>query len=154
MKKYWLSYILAIISQIFLSNLISVGGVKPDIIIIFLIYFSLNQGSFKGATVGFITGLGLSLFDNRSSIGLLPLVYSIVGYGFGLLKNYKGNMSSIQFNIFCYLIIVFTFFVYSYFLFDSIFYNDLTTFVVYWIKNMVYTLVLIIIFQFIIPFKK
>lgn len=154
MKKFLIPLIIITLAQIFISNIISIRGVKPDFVIIFLTYFAFNQGSFRGVIVGFILGITLSLFDNRPDFGLLPLTYSIVGYLFGLLKHYSGQFSSIKFNLFSYLIIFISFFVYSYFLFESIFYNDFPLFILYWLKNMSYTVMLIVISRIILPIRR
>ena len=154
MKNYIIPLIIALLAQLFLSNVLSIRGVKPDFIIIFMIYFALNQGSFRGVVTGFTLGLVISIFDSSPEIGVLPLTYSILGYGFGLLSNYKQQLASIKFNVYCYFLIFFSFFVYNYFLFDSIFYNDFSLFIIYWFKNMIYTVTLIVIFQLIFPFRK
>lgn len=154
MKKFIFPLSISILFSILLSNMLSIKGIKPDFIIIFLIYFALDQGSFKGVVVGFFTGLLLSVFDNNPTIGILPLTYSIIGYGVGLLRNHRKRLSPIIFNTVLYSIIFFSFFVYSYFMYDSVFYNNFYQFVVNWFKNMVYTLSLIVIIQFIIPLKK
>lgn len=154
MKKYVIPYIITLSLQIFTSDILSIKGVSPDFIIIFLVYFALNQGSFRGVVVGFTTGLILSIFDNSPILGILPLTYSIVGYGIGFLSTRKSRFSPLKFNIICYSIVVFGFFIYNYFLFDTLFYNDFTIFLLYWLKNTIYTITLLGIFQFIYPFKK
>jgi len=154
MRKFILPYIIAFAFSILLSNMLSIGGVKPDFIILFLAYFALNQGSFKGVVVGFFTGLLISIFDNNPTIGILPLTYSIIGYGIGILRNYKMRLTPLLFYLLFFSIIAFGFFVYSYFLYDAIFYNNFTQFIINWVRNMVYTVSLIVILQFIIPLKR
>ena len=154
MKKFIIPLIITILFSVLLSGMLSIRGVKPDFIIIFLIYFALDQGSFKGVVLGFFVGIFISIFDNNPTIGILPLSYSVIGYGVGLLRNQKNRLSPIIFNVLLYSIIAFGFFVYSYFLYDSIFYNNFTQFIVNWFRNMIYTVSLIVIIQFIIPFKK
>ena len=154
MKKFIIPFVITFLFSILLSSLLSIRGVKPDFIIIFLIYFALDQGSFKGVVVGFFVGLLVSIFDNNPTIGILPLTYSIIGYGVGLLRNHKNRLSPIIFNVVLFSIILFGFFVYSYFLYDSIFYNNFYQFVINWFRNTIYTVTLIVIIQFIIPLRK
>lgn len=153
MKKFIIPFIITILLTVFLSNMLSIKGVKPDFIIIFLIYFALDQGSFKGVVVGFFIGLLISIFDNNPTMGILPLTYSIIGYGVGLIRNQKNRMSPIIFNLVLFSTIIFGFFIYSYFLYDSIFYNNLYQFIINWLRNMIYTITLIVIIQFIIPIR-
>jgi len=154
MKKFIFPYIIAFTFNILLSNMFSIGGVKPDFIIVFLVYFALNQGSFKGVIIGFFSGLLISIFDNNPTIGILSLSYSIIGYGIGLLRNYKSRLTPVIFYLLFFSIIAIGFFVYSYFLYDSIFYNNFTQFVINWFRSMIYTVSLIVILQFIIPLKR
>jgi rod shape-determining protein MreD len=153
MKKYFLPLALTCLFQIFFSNLISIGGIRPDFIIIFMVYFALDQGSFKGVVVGFITGLVISLFDNSTTFGVLPLSYSIIGYGVGFLKNQRMRMVPYKLHLMVFSIVVMVFFVYNYFSYSAIFYIDFTLFILYLLKSMVYTISLLVIAQFIFPFR-
>jgi len=154
MKKQIIPLSVAFFLQIFLSNLISIGGIRPDFIIIFMVYFALDQGNLKGVIVGFVSGIIISLFDNSPTFGVLPLIYSIVGYGIGFLKYQRKRMVPYQFNIICYSIVAFAFFIYNYFTYDTIFYNDLPLFLLFLLRSTVYTVSLLIIAQFIFPLRK
>ena len=154
MKKYIPPLIITFLLQIFISNILSIGGIKPDFMIIFLVYFALDQGSFRGVVLGFLAGLFFSFFDNSHIFGILPLTYSIVGYGIGFLKFETKRMVPYKFNAICYAIIIFGFFVYNYFLFDTFFYNNFPVFLIFWLKTTLYTVVLLLIFQFIYPLRK
>jgi rod shape-determining protein MreD len=154
MKKYGLIFIIALLMQIFLANLLSVGGVRPDFIIIFVLYFAINYGSFKGTLAGFIIGIIISIFDGGLVIGLLPLIYSIVGYTGGFLKTQHYKMIPAVFNISCFLIIFGSFFIYAYFNYDYLFYNDFNIFLLTWFKTTLYTFSILIILQFIVPLRR
>jgi len=140
--------------QIFLSNLISIRGIRPDLLIIFVIYIAVNYGSFKGVLSGFLIGIIASIFDSGITFGILPLVYSIVGYSGGYLKSQHYRITPFYFNFSCFLIIVGSFFIYSYFNYNYLFYNDFQIFVRIWIKTTLYTLSLLVIVQFIVPLRK
>jgi rod shape-determining protein MreD len=154
MKKYILPVSIVFFLQIFLSNLISIRGIRPDFVVILMVYFALEQGSLRGVVFGFLSGLIISIFDNSAVLGVLSLSYSIIGYGIGLLKDYKRRISPYQFNLIVLSIVVFAFFIYNYFNYDAIFYNDLPMFLLYLLRSMVYTISLLIIAQFIIPLRK
>ena len=154
MKKYGIIFIIVLLIQIFLSNLLSIGGVRPDFLIIFILYFAVNYGSFKGVLVGFSTGIIVSIFDGGLMIGLLPLIYSIVGYIGGFLKTQHYKMVPVFFNVSCFLIIFGSFFIYTFFNYDYLFYNDLKIFLFTWLKSVLYTLSILAILQFIIPLRR
>lgn len=79
------------------SGLFEIGGVNPDFILIFTIFFALRRGAFAGIWIGFFGGLltdadiGLVVDPTgaeTAKIGLHALAYSLVGFGFGrFLKN-------------------------------------------------------------------
>jgi len=154
MKKYALIFGIIFLVQIFLSNLISIKGVRPDLLIIFVLYVAVNYGSFKGVLSGFLIGIIASIFDSGITLGILPLVYSIVGYCGGYLKSKHYKMAAFNFNFSCFLIIIGSFFIYSYFNYNYLFYNDFQIFVRTWIKTTLYTLSLLAIVQFIVPLRK
>jgi len=153
MKKYGVISIIAFLMQIFFSNLFSIRGVRPDFLIIFVLYFAVNFGSFKGVLAGFSVGIVASLFDSGMITGLLPLIYSIVGYSGGFLKSQHYKMIPFYFNFSCFLIIIGCFFIYSYFNYNYLFYNDFKIFLLTWFKTGLYTLSLLAIVQFIVPLR-
>ena len=153
MKKYGVISIIAFLMQIFFSNLFSIRGVRPDFLIIFVLYFAVNFGSFKGVLAGFSVGIVASLFDSGMITGLLPLIYSIVGYSGGFLKSQHYKMIPFYFNFSCFLIIIGGFFIYSYFNYNYLFYNDFKIFLLIWFKTAIYTISLLAIVQFIVPLR-
>ena len=154
MKKYGLIFITVLLMQIFLSNLLTVGGVRPDFLIIFVLYFAITYGSFKGVLVGFSIGIIISIFDSGLTIGLLPLIYSIVGYAGGFLKSQRYKMVPVIFHLSCLLLIFGSFFIYTYFNYEYLFYNDFKIFLLTWLKASLYTLSILAILQFIVPLRK
>ena len=154
MKKYGLILINVFLLQIFLSNLFSIRNVRPDFLIIFVLYIAVNFGSFKGVLAGFSIGIGASIFDNGLTMGILPLIYSIVGYSGGFLKSQHFKMVPFYFNILCLLIIMGSFFIYTYFNYDHLFYNDFKIFLLTWFKATLYSVFILVLVQFIIPLRK
>ncbi len=154
MKKYGLILITTLLMQIFLSNLFSIGGVRPDLLMIFVLYFAVNYGSFKGVLAGFGIGIITSIFDGGLIIGLLPLIYSIVGYTGGFLKTQHYKMFPVLFNLSYFFIIFGSFFIYTYFNYDYLFYNNFKIFLLTWIKTTLYTISILVILQFIVPLRR
>ena len=103
---------------------------------------------------GFGVGIVANLFDSGMTIGILPLIYSIVGYSGGFLKSQHYKMVPFYFNFLCFLIIIGSFFIYSYFNYNYFFYNDFRIFLLTWFKTTLYTISLLAIVQFILPLRK
>ncbi len=87
MKNFGIILAITFVIQILFINLFSINGVRPDFLIIFILYFAVNFGSFRGTIAGFTIGILAGLFNNGLSTGVLPLIYSIVGYTSGFLKS-------------------------------------------------------------------
>lgn len=61
-----------------------IGGVKPDLMFIAIVYFGYSFGSFYGETTGFIGGLFHDSVSH-SDLGLLTLPKVIVGFVVGMI---------------------------------------------------------------------
>ena len=71
-------------------NLISIAGVKPDLILILVIFYSILEGGPKGAAVGFLLGLMEDVYLGRF-IGMNALAKSLTAFAAGWLT--KGAFS-------------------------------------------------------------
>ncbi|MFC2075658.1 rod shape-determining protein MreD [candidate division KSB1 bacterium] len=78
--------IIALILHTTLFDLIAIGGVRPDLLLIILVLLSLRGGSITGTLVGFIIGFFQDLYSPEM-FGLNALTKSIVGYLLGLNKD-------------------------------------------------------------------
>ena len=154
MKKYSLVLIIVFLIQILLSNILSIGDIRPDFLLIFIIYFAVNFGSSRGVLAGFGIGLIISYFDSGVIIGLLPLTYSIVGYFGGFLKDRSYRLGQFNFVLISLLIIMFSFFIYTYFNYEYLFYNEFSVFLLIWLSTSLYTLSILAILQLIVPLRR
>jgi len=154
MKKYSMVLITVFLIQILLSNILSIGDIRPDFLMIFIIYFAVNYGSFSGVLIGFSIGLITSYFDSGVIYGLLPLTYSIVGYLGGLLKGKSLKLRQSHFILISLSIIVFSFLIYTYFNYEYLFYNEYGAFLITWFSTAIYTMSILAILQFIVPLKR
>lgn len=85
--KWFLSLVIAIIFQVYLLNIISIDGMKPDVVLIVLIFYCLNSGQIDGMVLAFFTGflmdflfvgvLGASSFSKVFSIFLCGYFYNV-----------------------------------------------------------------------------
>jgi len=77
--------VVALLIQLTLINSITILGLKPDLIMIVVVVFSLMKGEKEGTISGFASGLLQDIF----SIGLLGInafAKTVIGFTCGLLK--------------------------------------------------------------------
>jgi rod shape-determining protein MreD len=93
MKKIFY-IILVILVAIFqtskFSEAIAIANIKPNFVIIFLLFFAACQGQFWGELLGFICGLTLDLLialETQIPLGMHSFTYTIVGFLSGMLKD-------------------------------------------------------------------
>lgn len=102
---YIFTAMLAVLSLIIQGHtsfdVIRIGGVKPDILFIVIVYVSYSFGSFYGETVGFISGLLHDSVSN-SPLGLLALPKMVLGFIVGMFGRnvIKGNILTVSLLLF------------------------------------------------------
>ncbi len=78
--------ILLVVVQVLISRFLSIAGVSPDLVLIFLMWLTISEGQFVGETSGFVLGLSLDLFSSGGILGAHALSKTIacfmVGYFF------------------------------------------------------------------------
>jgi rod shape-determining protein MreD len=89
---------LAIFSQVTLLNFFLVLGVKPDLLLMLVVFNAFLRGSREGALAGFLGGILMDL-ANGSYIGMNALALLTVGYLMGLTESklYKDSAIIIVF---------------------------------------------------------
>ena len=92
--------------QYSLSDYLIIRDLKPDFLIIFVMYVGLKYGSSSGVIAGFTIGLLEDLAGVGSLFGLAPLVKSTVGFFMGMLKGKYSSLNPITFH-FIWVIIFF-----------------------------------------------
>ncbi|MEJ2049853.1 MAG: rod shape-determining protein MreD [Calditrichota bacterium] len=78
--------LVAIILQLTVSDWISIMGVKPDFITLFVLYVGYKEGKVYGILFGFAFGLLQDMVAASAFIGLSALIKSILGFGAGFLQ--------------------------------------------------------------------
>lgn len=89
---YALCISIIVLLQSTVFNYIEVFGIKPNLVIVFIVAVSLLRGSGEGMTVGFFAGLSQDLLFGRT-IGLYALLGLYLGLGIGSLNRrlYREN---------------------------------------------------------------
>ncbi len=57
--------ILIIIVQVLISPLLSIAGVSPDFLLIFLVWITIREGQLAGEVSGFLLGLALDILSSN-----------------------------------------------------------------------------------------
>lgn len=75
----------ALLIQLTLINLFTIQGLKPDLILLVVIVFSLLQGAEEGSISGFASGLLQDIFSS-GLLGINALAKTIIGFICGILR--------------------------------------------------------------------
>ncbi len=81
-----ITIIVSIILQTTVINYLAIFSVKPELLIIITVYFSLVKGSLSGEVIGFTGGLLEDVFA-INLVGINAFTKTIIGYTVGKLKN-------------------------------------------------------------------
>ena len=66
-------------------SVLRIGGVAPDMMLLVAVAGGLVGGPVRGAVLGFAAGLAVDVFL-RTPMGLSALVFTLVGYGVGIVS--------------------------------------------------------------------
>ena len=77
--------VVALVIQLTLINSITISGIKPDLIMVVVVVFSLMKGTKEGTISGFFSGLLQDIFST-GLLGINALVKTVIGFTCGGLK--------------------------------------------------------------------
>lgn len=77
--------VVALLIQLTLINSITILGVKPDLIMIVVVVFSLLKGGKEGTISGFASGLLQDIFST-GLLGINALTKTVIGFTCGIFK--------------------------------------------------------------------
>lgn len=78
----------AAVVQTALLPLVSIGGFRPDLLLLIVLGIALKDGALPGLRVGFAAGLLLDLLVDQAPVGVATLVLTGVGYTVGVARPY------------------------------------------------------------------
>ncbi|MFA9446515.1 rod shape-determining protein MreD [Egicoccus sp. AB-alg6-2] len=78
----------AALLQTALFPFVSLGGFRPDLLLLVTLAIGLRDGPLAGLRVGFSAGLLVDLLVSQSPVGLAALVYTAIGFTVGLARPY------------------------------------------------------------------
>jgi rod shape-determining protein MreD len=77
--------VVALLIQLTLINSITILGLKPDLIMIVVVVFSLLKGGKEGTISGFVSGLLQDIFST-GLLGINALAKTVIGFTCGIFK--------------------------------------------------------------------
>jgi rod shape-determining protein MreD len=72
---------------------LTILGVIPQLVLVVVVTVAYLDGDRIGAATGFASGLLVDLLIPQSIVGLTALVYTLVGYGVGVFREYTSSDS-------------------------------------------------------------
>ncbi len=156
MKKVTLIYfgLLTLLFQSIFSELMSIRGVRPDFIYIFILYISIMRGSFIGMTLGFLLGIFTDIISAGTSFGLSSLTYVITAYFGGFLSKVSERLLPLHFHITWITISLIHFAIFAYIQYQLLFSLNIFLWIQKWILLSLYTLCIIWVIQFVYPLRQ
>ena len=88
--KLFLALVLVFLGQLYLAPLLKILSIRPDFILILLVFVSSRYGRIAGILLGFCAGLMQDVTGSLAVMGANSLPKSIVGYTLGTLN---GNLT-------------------------------------------------------------
>ncbi len=156
MKKNKLALITLIVLffQILFVESLVINAIRPDFLVLFIIYITISNGRLIGLTMGFTIGLISDLSGVGSYFGLSPLSLSITAYLSGFLYLKYERLLPYVFHSIWIIILILHFYIITYFRFQSVFLSSKTEFFVIWIITFGYTFIFFIIMQYFFPLRE
>ena len=142
------------LTQLLLVDFLSIGTIRPDLLVILVLYWSIKYGRTIGIIAGFLIGLLIDFSGTASYFGLSPLIYSVTGYLGGYLKGTYSRLNPIYFSISWVAILIFQFLIYCVVQYQDILMTNPQLFWAKWLGTTIYTLSFAGILQVIYPLHK
>ncbi len=156
MKKNKLALITLIVLffQILFVESLTINAIRPDFLVLFIIYITISNGRLIGLIMGFTIGLISDLSGVGSYFGLSPLSLSMTAYLSGFLYLKYERLLPYVFHSIWIIILILHFYIITYFRFQSVFLSSKTEFFVIWIITFGYTFIFFIIMQYFFPLRE
>ena len=146
--------LVVLLFQLFFIDFLTINNIRPDFLIIYILYIALIYGRLVSIILAFIIGLISDLLGVSSYLGLTPLTLSITAYLSGFLYGKYERLLPYFFHSYWLATLFLHFFILNYFLFQSLFISDKIDFFIIWFLSYSYTLIFIFILQFFYPLKE
>ena len=153
MMLFFQYFFISVVLQLFFSELFTVNGFQPNIILLFIILSQMPESNTsKAVLVGFVTGLfcDLVLFTG-SYIGLSSLVFSICAF---MSSRIRYNFVFRNFDSYWILTLLVGIAIYCLFRYDFLFFSDFFLFLKIFLLISLYSLFVSYILVKVLSLKK
>ena len=140
--------------QLLLADFLAVETIRPDFLVILVLYWAVKYGRTVGTVAGFFIGLTIDLSGTASFFGLSPLIYSITGYLGGYLMGTYSRLNPIHFSAAWVAILALQFMIFCVVQYQDIWVSNPHLFLGKWFGTTLYTLCSAGILQVIYPLHK
>lgn len=103
--KYAIIFLIVLVIDLNVIDLISIKGITPDIVLIYLIFISLREPQTTSTIIGFTAGLVQDLFS-LSMLGLSSLTKSVSCFITSFFQRSKGIYSLLQLTIIFFIVTI------------------------------------------------
>ena len=153
-NKLALITLIVLFFQILFVESLAINAIRPDFLVLFIIYITMINGRLLGVIMAFIIGLISDLSGVGSYFGLSPLSLSITAYLSGFLYLKYERLLPYLFHSIWIIILILHFYIITYFRFQSVFLSNKTEFFVIWLMTFGYTFIFFIIMQYFFPLRE
>ena len=153
MKKFLILIgfsLLAVLLQLVVAPWLSIRGIKPDFILVLIMFAGMLYGRVYGQLYGFGLGLIVDMIGIGSFFGLSALTKTIAGFLSGYLKDRRNRFNGFTYYLFMCFIIFIHYLIFFLINFHSTDYAIQFLVIRYILPETIYTSVLFIIFDYIL----
>ena len=140
--------------QLITVDILSINNVRPDFIVLLVLYWSIRYGRFIGVVSGTLIGFIVDLTGTATFFGLSPLIYSITGYLSGTLNGTNTKLNPFYFSFFWIAILCLQFLVFCGVQYQELWVLNKQLFFGKWFGTCVYTIAFAGIIQLIYPLHR
>ena len=140
-----------ILFELFILDFITINNIRPDFLLIYVLYISLIYGRLKGLLSGFLLGILEDFISGTLFFGLSALTKTISGFLFGNLSGKFRKINPIFYFGYVLCVIGFNFFIYFYVSNQNVFTNQKGLFFNIYFYAFFYTLIFFFIINYIKP---
>lgn len=88
--------LVVILLQTTIARYLTIGGLPPDITILWIVYLSIRRGSITGTTAGFFAGLTIDMLSGADGmLGLSALSKTVAGFTAGYFHNENKTLQTL-----------------------------------------------------------
>ena len=145
--------LLSIVLQVVFGPWLTVGGIKPDFVLILVLFVAILNGRVVGQLFGFGMGLLVDIIGMGSFLGLSALSKTVAGFLAGYFKSRRNRFNRLMYYALSLLIILIQFTIVYLINFKSVEISTQYLFMRYILPETIYTGLIFILLDYIFAFE-